>query len=241
MPNKKYPLDKAREAVKLKNYADALNIYNNFFDITFKNSAKYGVRLSYCLSEWRKLGDIYPPALEKLENKRDETLLLFKNKREAERFHDYIAICQQLKTPEFPMEEFIHLHKTDKTLATQIVRFIWDALIENKEWKICIEYLDDPLEKYKIYLTNFDALFKKYVHDNSTDNDKEIFSHSLNWYIKEVTNILLVLNNSNKIEEYNHLRKHISSDFKSRGLSKLEILIDRELTNYQKHDNLTDF
>jgi len=229
MPNQKYTLEKAREAVKLKNYADALKIYNNFFDITFKNSSKYGVRLSYCLSEWKKLGDIYPSALEKLENKRDETLLLFKNKREPERFHDYIAICKQLKTPELPMEEFMYLHKTNKTLSTQIVRFLWDELIENKEWSICIGYLDDPLTKYETYLTNFDTLFKKYVHDDSTDNDKEIFSHSLNWYIKEVVNILLVLKNNNKIEEYNHLHERISSDLKLRGLTKLEILIDRKL------------
>ena len=225
----KHTLDKAREAVKLKNYADAIKIYNNFFEETFKNSAKYGVRLSYCLSEWAALGKIYPPALKKLENKKDETLLLLKKEREPERFHDYFAICKQLKSPELPYQEFLRLHKTDKVLSSQIIHFIWKELIENKEWKICIEYLEDPLKKYETYLTRFDTIFKKYVHDNSTSHDKEIFTHGFNWYIKEITNILRVLKNNNKIEDYNLIRKRISSDFTSRGLSKLEVLIDRKI------------
>jgi hypothetical protein len=229
MPNNQYTLDKAREAVKLKNYANALKIYNNFFEETFKNSAKYGVRLSYCLSEWAALGEIYPLALRKLENKKDESLLLLEEEREPERFNDYLAICQILKFPKLPLQEFLRLHNSDKELSTQIIRFIWDELIEKKEWEICIEYLENPLKKYEIYLSRFDTIFKKYVHDNSTSHDKEIFTRTFNWYIKEITNILLVLKNNNKIEDYNLIRKRISSDLVSRGLSKLEVLIDRKI------------
>jgi len=226
----KHTLEKAREAVKLKNYTNALEIYNNFFEKTFKNSAKYGVRLSYCLSEWAALGEIYPLALRKLENKKDESLLLLEKEREPERFHDYFAICNKLKSPELPYQEFLRLHKTDKTLSSQIIHFIWDELIEKEEWEICLEYLNNPLEKYELYFNNFDAIFKKHVYDNSTENDKEIFSHSLNWYIRETTNILLVLKHNQTID-YNLIRKRISSDLESRGLSKVEILIDRKMNN----------
>ena len=225
----KYTLDKAREAVQLGNYANAVEIYNNFFKETFKNSAKYGVRLSYCLNEWASLGEIYPQALKKLENIKNESLLLFKKDREPERFHDYFAICGQLKSPELPHQEFLRLHATDKTLSSQVIPFIWDELIENKEWEICIAYLDNPLEKYESYLHNLDVIFKKHVRDDSTSFEKEIVEHSLNWYIKVVTNILLILKYNNHIEAYNLIRQRISSDLASRELSKLEILIDRKM------------
>jgi hypothetical protein len=229
MPNKRYTLNEAREAVQLGNYSDALERYNNFFEYTFKNSAKYGVRLSYCLREWVELGKVYPDALIRLERKKINSLLLLEEEREPERFHDYLAICEAVQSPELPIKEFLRLHNSDKELSTKIVRFIWDDLIKNKKWKICMEYLDNPFKKYETYLSNFDTIFKKYVHDNSTSHDKEIFAHTLNWYIKEITNILLVLKNNNKIEDYNLIRKRISSDLVSRGLSKLEVLIDRRV------------
>jgi len=223
-------LDKAREAFKLGDYAKSLKNYENFFEQTFKTSY-YGVRLSYCLSEWKELADIYPDAMRSLQNKRDKALQLLNKTKEPEQFHDYKAICQVLASPEEPLKEFLRLHTKDRALSTKIVRFILDKLIENKEWKICLEYLDNPLKKYEFNFDNFDAIFKKYVHDDSTDDDKEIFSHSLNWYIKEVANILLVLKHNNQIADYTLIRKRITSDLESRGLSKVEILIDRKLDN----------
>jgi len=127
----KYTLDKAREAVKLKNYANALEIYNNFFEETFKKSAKYGVRLSYCLSDWAALGEIYPLALRKLENKKDEALLLLEKEREPERFHDYFAICKQLKSPELPYQEFLRLHKTDKVSSFTTLYHFKSNILKN--------------------------------------------------------------------------------------------------------------
>ena len=223
-------LDKAREAFKSSDYANSLKNYENFFEQTF-NTSYYGVRLSYCLSEWKELADIYPDAMIRLQSKRDEALQLFEKTKEPEHFHDYKAICNVLDSPDEALKEFLRLHTKDRALSTKIIRFIWDELIEKEEWEICLEYLDNPLEKYELYFGNFDAIFKKHVHNDSTANDKEIFSHVLNWYIKEVTNILLVLKHNHKIADYNLIRKHISSDLELRGLSKVEVLIDRKMEN----------
>jgi len=230
MSNNQFTLDRAREAVKLKNYANALKNYENFFEQTF-NTSYYGVRLSYCLSEWKELADIYPDAMISLQNKRDKALQLLNKTKEPEQFHDYKSICDVLDSPEKALKEFLRLHTEDRALSTKIVRFIWDELIRKEEWKICLEYLDSPLKKYELYFDNFDTIFRKHVHDDSTDNDKEIFTHILNWYIKEVTNILLVLKHNHKMADYSLIRKRISSDLESRGLSKVEILIDRKLDN----------
>jgi len=89
-----------------------------------------------------------------------------------------------------------------------------------------MENKKDVIKKYESCLCEFDKVFKQNVHDNSTVLEKKIFGDALKDYIDNINNILLVLKMNNKIEEYNSLKKHISSDFSSRGLSKLEVLID---------------
>jgi len=98
-------LDKAREAFKSGDYVNSLKNYENFFEQTF-NTSYYGVRLSYCLSEWKELADIYPDAMIRLQSKRDEALQLFKKTKEPERFHDYKSICDILDSPEEALKEF---------------------------------------------------------------------------------------------------------------------------------------
>lgn len=226
----KYTLDKARELVQLSDYADALIYYSHFFEQTFKNPAKYGVRLSYCLQEWRQLGDIYPEALEELKAQKDTSLLFWKEENEPERFQDYRSICKVLGLSKEPLEVFLQIHHKNRRLASEIVRFIWDDLVENKNWKVCLEYLNNPLEKYQSHLSTFDNIFKKYVHDASTSNEKEIFGHGLKWFIKDITNLLLILKHNDKMEDYALIRQHITSDLASRKLSKVEILVDNKLT-----------
>ena len=89
----------------------------------------------------------------------------------------------------------------------------------------------DVLKEYESYLLDFDISFKKNVHNTSTSLEKKIFEDALKCYIENIKNILLILKQNNQIENYNFISKRISSDFKSRGLSKLEILIHRKLDN----------
>jgi len=85
---------------------------------------------------------------------------------------------------------------------------------------------NDTLKKYESYLYNFDLIFKKNVHNNSTSLEKELFRNALKDYIDNIKDLLFELTENNQIEEYNFIRKRISSDFMSRGLSKLEVIID---------------
>jgi len=66
-----------------------------------------------------------------------------------------------------------------------------------------------------------------YVSEDSTPFEKEITGQALSRYIRNATNILLVLKQNNKMEDAILIRKRISSDLESRSLSKLEISIDK--------------
>ncbi|MCR9247720.1 MAG: hypothetical protein NXI31_22055 [bacterium] len=65
-------LDAGRAAAKAGRYAEALAEYQWFHDESLAiDPAVYGVRLSYALSDWAKLGESYPEALDALRSVRD--------------------------------------------------------------------------------------------------------------------------------------------------------------------------
>lgn len=141
--NSKDALDEARAAFRGKDYGGSLERYEYFFDHALDNDAHslYGVRLSYCLSEWAKLGTVYPLAMRRLEEKASESLALLTQTRDPERFHDFIAICRYLDRKSDPIHQFLHFHSSDRDLAGLIIRFIWDALVQDRQWSVCETYL----------------------------------------------------------------------------------------------------
>ncbi|BAF71434.1 hypothetical protein [Sulfurovum sp. NBC37-1] len=220
-------LDKAREAFRLGNYVDALENYDYFFEHALDDdpASSYGVRLSYCLSEWVKLGEKYPEALIRLKSKRDEALDLLLKTKEPERFHDYVAICEYLKSSELPVNEFIKLHDEESTLSQDIVRFIWDKLIKKEKWKICNAYLPNPEEKYKEALTSFNIAMKYCKSNPEYDIERQMIGS----YVMEIYNILLVLMKNNRIDAAKSVRKQVIEDFNSRGYTGLMEKIDKEI------------
>ena len=115
-------LANARAFFKTGEFAAALAQYEYFFDHAIEEEESlYGVRLSYCLDEWARLGSKYPPALQRLQFKAEEAHDLLLRTRKSDRFHDYIAICEYLHRDEAPIELFLTLHKTDRELAQSVV------------------------------------------------------------------------------------------------------------------------
>ena len=216
-------LDEARRAFKSKEYAVALDKYNYFFDHALDHdpSALYGVRLSYCLDEWAKLGEEFPEAKVSLERKKEQALELLKETKEPERFHDYIAICKYLNCSEQAITKFIELHELDKNLAKVIVRFIWNQLMDKELWHICIIYLDDYLKKYESCLIKFDQAMGICKSDESLGGVK-FESQIKGWYVRDITNILLVFKNCDKQSKFNEILKLVEKDTVSRGYPELK-------------------
>ncbi len=220
-------LDKARAAFRSGKYAEALDNYDYFFEHALDDDphSLYGVRLSCCLDEWAKLGEKYPEALARLKIKRDEALALLVKTKEPEHFHDYVAICEYLKCPELPIEQFIQFHSEDTALAHTIVRFIWEELIEMKQWEVCRSYLPNPDDKYERSFVKFDEAMKVCKSDPSLGG--EDFERQIKgWCVRDLSNIILVLMNSGQVDIASSIRKRASSDLESRGCSELMVQID---------------
>src|SRR5690349_21544262 len=71
-PDPQQILNEARDDARAKHYEEALEKYVWFHEHALEyRPSMSGVRLSFALSDWVKLGESYPPALVKLREIRD--------------------------------------------------------------------------------------------------------------------------------------------------------------------------
>jgi hypothetical protein len=89
-------LRQARQLVKSEQYAEALEKYIWFHDHALDTDrALVVVRLSYAISEWVDLGEVYPPARSALESVRDaKAELLAQGTYDVNLFHDVASAAR---------------------------------------------------------------------------------------------------------------------------------------------------
>jgi hypothetical protein len=210
-------LEQARSSFRTGKHAEALEQYEYFFDHALEDIEHnfYGVRLSYCLDEWATLGQIYPPAKERLEWKRDEALSLLMQTRKPERFHDFISICGYLKCDNLPVEKFLFLHASDPDLAKSVFNFIGDALVEAKQWEVYAAYISSPFEEYQRYLELLDRMLE--IHQQEGWDVSRVKRR----FVRSISNLLLVLKHTGKGSDIASLQNAVTNDTESRCLPEL--------------------
>src|SRR5437016_1020215 len=99
-------------------YEEALEMHEWFhFNALSIRPSLYGVRLSFALSEWMELAEIYPKAKERLlEIRSDETTKIKNGTWQFQDFHDVREISRKLKDERVSVELFklICEKETDK-------------------------------------------------------------------------------------------------------------------------------
>src|SRR5262245_16233199 len=114
-------LEEARAAAQAGDYAVALENYERFFDRALHDQGEdnnyYGVRLSYCLDEWARLGEKYPAARERLEAKATEAQASFEATGAFDKFHDFQSIRDHLGQQDVVFAQFLQYHRSNPKLA----------------------------------------------------------------------------------------------------------------------------
>lgn len=222
MKEPKKVLIAARKAFKTKNYKESLRLYEYFFDHSMDEdeSSYYGVRLSYCLDEWVELGKVYPKARNQLIKKKEESLKLLHKKLDPEKFNDFKSIASYLNMDDEVMDEFLHLHKINHKLAKKCVRFIWNKLVESKNWKMCQNYLGSPLKRLNVALDKFESSME-ISKENPNYGGEEFNQQITSWLIEDVTNILQVLKNCNMKQEVLTLMRVFEEKIQNLGYPEL--------------------
>ena len=223
-------LDVAREASRNGDHALALQNYQYFFEhaLDGDSASLYGVRLSYCLAEWAKLGRMYLPAHEALEERRVEALRRLESTREPENFHDYEAISRYLDVHDDAVRQFLHYHRSDRDLASSIMRFVWTLLVSAGAWEVCYAYLGDAGQRYSKALAKFDEAIQ-ICRENPDFGGAEFEQQIHGWYVRDVGELVLVLKNNGRIEDAKTFHAQAERDIELRGYPELSNRISSEI------------
>jgi len=155
-PDPRGILREAQADARAHRYEDALAKHVWFH----RNALKYrrslsGVRLSFALSYWHKLGKAYPPALAKLKEIRDEAAKKVTNGEHVrESFRDLRAINKKVGEESHTKDIFVLLDAQNADTAKEVFSFAQPALINAKEYKLCGKYIDPKLS-FPRMLENF--------------------------------------------------------------------------------------
>ena len=213
-------LKNARSAANAGDYQVALANYERFFDHALQDQGPennfYGVRLSYCLDEWARLGEKYPPARQRLEEKARDALAAFEATRDPERFHDFQSIRDHLGQSDSVLTQFDAYHRSSPDLAGLALRFMWNRLVEARRWDICAGYLADAESKYQTALFKFERSMEVCAEDPSLGGE-EFAEQIKGWYVRDVGNLLSALKNSGRADEAARLEAIVTADMQSRG------------------------
>ena len=146
----KQALEDARKFAASGDYAKALERHEWFHANALKISPSMsGVRLSFALGDWKRLGDKYPPALDSLKKLRDEDLKLLRGGRGSQQaLLDVWGINRALAkssntVPPETIALFKELDATQPDLLTQSFSVIQQDLIQANEGELFVKHAGD--------------------------------------------------------------------------------------------------
>jgi hypothetical protein len=198
-------LRQARQLVKSQQYAAALEKYIWFHDHALDaDRALTGVRLSYAISEWVDLGEVYPPARRALESVRDaKSESLMEGTYQASLFHDVASINRALGQVGRTRDLFKTIAGVDRGVAEKCFRIALEALVHTKEFGLARSFIPDPRKEIDQFATSL-KLARQY-----TEVSQEMLQDTfVRIYVKKVSLILQVFLGVGEDDVANHLRHY---------------------------------
>ena len=170
--------------------------------------SQMGVRLSFALNDWRWLADRYPPALEKLQQMRNETEQKVRDeakkfKMRFEDFHgfskifsEYEALNRTLGEEDRTIETFQWLDENYPEQAKLVFRAARKALINQKAKQLYGKYLD-PLKD----LRKIGDSYQRRLNLKSTKYDAAIRESGERLFVRDVSILVAMLVQLDRVEE----------------------------------------
>ena len=147
-PDPQEILDQASDDARNGLHATALAKHLWYHENSLKYSpAQKGVRLSFALMYWKKLGEDYPPALEALEIVRVETgLRIYETDIPQKDFHDYAEINRVLGKDDETVKAFQKLQLRSPEAADLVFVFAKKALLKGKHFELLLHHMNPEKE-----------------------------------------------------------------------------------------------
>ncbi len=146
------------DMVKEGRYIEANLRYKWFHDHALEhNPSMAGVRLSFALGYWKQLGDVYPPALEAMQQVRDEkTSRIREGEGDFRLFHDVYALNRTLEEDQKTLDLFYVLDQKQIGLAKQCWDIVETEIIKRKDKSLIIKYAGEPRQAFQENVTQYE-------------------------------------------------------------------------------------
>jgi hypothetical protein len=148
-----------------------------------------GVRLSFALSDWKKLGDQYPPALAALKEIRDQkTKKIIDSADNPNLFQDVASINRTLYNNDKTVSLFKSLSEVKPQFAKDCWIFAKPYLFESKSYDIIKKYIGNPMLEFNSIKERF-FLLNKIPESITTGRDRLKVNFSNN-FVNESINLI---------------------------------------------------
>jgi hypothetical protein len=143
-------LSDTEEMVQQGKYQEALDRFIWFHDHSLEHEpSMYGVRLSFALSSWKELSDVYPPAKKAMEDIRDQkTQMLENGKGDATLFDDVESLNDTLGDNKKTIALFELLDMEHPSLAKRCWHMVKEVVIAEKRFDIARKYIGNPVREF---------------------------------------------------------------------------------------------
>jgi hypothetical protein len=153
-----------------------------------------GVRLSFALGDWVKLGEVYPPARAALVRTRDDTEAAFAADPENfDLFHDLSSLNRELGDRPRTANIFTAVARRDPETAGRLYHVAEPSLIAAGCYAECGPFLD-PVNRVAIAREAYTSM--KVWEDEEPDGEFQPPKHARTFFVRDAATLvaLLVLN-----------------------------------------------
>jgi hypothetical protein len=206
-------LRRAREAARAEDWPRASAQYDLYWDVTEGDYVSVGVRRSYVVTEWAKVGRSYPLARERMRERLIESLARFGRTGERWWLQDAAAIDEALGT-RAAIKLTVRLHAADHDRAADAAICLWERLIKAGHAEV-VGRIQDFERMYRPLIPQVD------IHARARRRGFAGASPELaqKWFRERVRLLLGALAAVGRDEERANLEERARRDAESRGFS----------------------
>lgn len=178
-------LSETKELVTQGSYEEALKRFIWFHDNSLeKEPSMKGVRLSFALSAWKDLAEVYPPAMKALTDLRNSATLQVTNGGEKkDLFAEVRAINRTLGENAKTVALFENVLKKNPQTAKTYWHYAKDDLFEAKRYDIIKKFIGNPMSEYSVLVENRDRDIA--MSQKMKSNESMLKTHADNTFVEK--------------------------------------------------------
>jgi hypothetical protein len=193
--------DEARTLARQGKYEEALQKHLWFHENALNHDHSLaGVRLSFALADWIKLGDKYPKAREALVAICDKnTKAISAGNGSFELFYDVSAINGYLGKAPNTVALFKTLHEKQPALAKRCYDVAEKDLAARGDYPLCSSYIPDALARLDVI---------KEMREQYLKNNPELKDYAEKSFVEETCRVIEILVRAGRKLDAEKLREH---------------------------------